>query len=190
MGLLIAVAAAFVIALVALYNRLANMRNIVRAAWSDVDVQLKRRAELIPNLVETAKGYSGFEQQTLESVTLARAGVSANDMSPQERASAEAELGARLQRMLAVVENYPELKASAQFLRLQEELSATETNIANARRYYNAAVRDYNTLVESFPSALVAAIFAYRKAEFFELDSPDEAVAPNARMSQDSEGSE
>lgn len=190
MGVIIVVAAALVIGFVVLYNRLANLRNIVRAAWSDVDVQLKRRAELIPNLVETAKGYSGFEQQTLESVTRARAAVSANDMSPQERASAEAELGTRLQRLLAVVENYPELKASAQFLRLQEELSAMETNIANARRYYNAAVRDYNTLVESFPSALVAAVFAYRKAEFFELDSPDEAAAPSATMNRDSEESE
>jgi LemA protein len=187
MGLLIALAGVIIIGLIVLYNRLANLRNIVRAAWSDVDVQLKRRAELIPNLVETAKGYSGFEQQTLESVTRARTAATVSDMTPKQRASAEAELGERLQRMLAVVENYPELKASAQFLRLQEELSATETNIANARRYYNAAVRDYNTLIESFPSAIVATMFGYRKAEFFELDSPDEAVAPKANMRGDEE---
>lgn len=185
MGLIIVIAAALVIGLVVLYNRLANLRNVVRAAWSDVDVQLKRRAELIPNLVETAKGYSGFEQQTLESVTRARTAASAGEMTPKQRASAEAELGERLQRMLAVVENYPELKASAQFLRLQEELSATETNIANARRYYNAAVRDYNTLVESFPSAILANLFGYRKAEFFELDSPAEADAPSASIHGD-----
>lgn len=182
MGLLIVVCAVIVIALVALYNRLANLRNIVRAAWSDVDVQLKRRAELIPNLVETAKGYSGFEQRVLESVTRARTAVSSTTMSPQERASAEAELGSRLNHLLAVVESYPELKASAQFLRLQEELSSTETNIANARRYYNAAVRDFNTMIESFPSGIVALIFGYRKAEFFELNAADEAAAPSASM--------
>ncbi|MER3413009.1 MAG: hypothetical protein C4341_01995 [Armatimonadota bacterium] len=190
MGLVIAAAATVVIALVVSYNRLANMRNVVRAAWSDVDVQLKRRAELISNLVETTKGYSGFEQQTLALVTRARSTVAGSDMSPQERAGAEAKLAARLQQMLAVVENYPELKASAQFLRLQEELSATETNIANARRYYNAAVRDYNTLVESFPSGLMASIFAFRKAEFFELDSAGEAVTPSAMMDGESGGPE
>lgn len=187
MGLLIAIPAILVVVLVAIYNRLANMRNVVRAAWSDVDVQLKRRAELIPNLVETAKGYSGFEQQTLESVTRARAALSDDRMSPQQRASVEAELSSRLRRLLAVVENYPELKASAQFLRLQEELSTTETNIANARRYYNAAVRDYNTLVESFPSGLVASLFGYHKAEFFELDSPDEAETPSVQTNRGAE---
>ncbi|GIV01194.1 MAG: membrane protein [Fimbriimonadales bacterium] len=167
------------------YNSLAKMRNVVRSAWSDVDVQLKRRADLIPNLVETAKGYAGYEQETLESVVAARNRVASGDLSPAERAREETQLASRLSGLLAVVEQYPELKASAQFLRLQEELSQTENNIANARRYYNAAVRDYNTMIESFPTNLFAAVFGFGKQEYFELDSPEEGRPVKADLDRE-----
>jgi LemA protein len=164
------------------YNGLARMRNIVRNAWSDIDVQLRRRADLVPNLVETTKGYSGFERETLESVTRARTEAESGALSPSKRAEKEDALASRILTVLAVVEDYPELKASAQFLRLQEELSETETKIASARQYYNAAVRDYNTMIESFPSSLIAGLFVFRKSEFFSVDSEAERIAPSARM--------
>jgi len=172
-------------AIVFFYNRLTRMRNVVRTAWSDVDVQLKRRADLIPNLVETAKGYAGYEQETLETVVAARNRIADAELTPAQRAREEAELTTRLSGLLAVVEQYPELKASAQFLRLQNELSQTETDIANARRYYNAAVRDYNTMIEMFPSNLFASLFGFAKQEYFELDAPDEGRPVRANLSRE-----
>ena len=162
------------------YNSLAKMGNVVRSAWSDIDVQLKRRANLVPNLVETAQGFSGFEQSVLVEVTRARSETTVQDLSPAARAGTERKLSERITRLLAVVEQYPELKSSAHYLRLQNELSDTENKIANARRYYNAAVRDYNTLVESFPTGTVGAAFAFQIAEFFELEDEEERSVPSA----------
>ncbi|MCH8274382.1 MAG: LemA family protein [Armatimonadetes bacterium] len=179
--LLLAVAL-FLMLLAYAYNALARMRNVVRGAWSDIDVQLKRRADLVPNLVETAKGYAGFEQTVLQEVVRARSGASAGQMGPARRAAAEEELAARIERVIAVVEAYPELKSSAHFMRLQEELSETEDSIANARRYYNAAVRDFGTMLDSFPLGLVGLAFRFRKAEFFSVTDPVERRAPSARM--------
>lgn len=162
----------------AVYNSLARMRNTVRTAWSDIDVYLKRRADLIPALVETTKGYSGFERDTLEAVTRMRSGAADSSLPPGERAKAVEDLESRLISILAVAEQYPELKASANFLKLQQELTDTESLLANARRYYNAAVRDYNTLIHSFPSGLVAAIGGFRPAEFFSIEDDAERHTP------------
>lgn len=162
----------------AVYNSLAKMRNTVRTAWSDIDVYLKRRADLIPALVETTKGYSGFESDTLEAVTRMRSGVADSSLPPGQRAKAVGDLEGRLISILAIAEQYPELKASANFLKLQEELTDTEGLVANARRYYNAAVRDYNTMIHSFPSGLVAALGGFRPAEFFSIEDNAERNAP------------
>lgn len=164
------------------FNSLARMRNVVRNAWSDIDVHLKRRADLIPNLVETTKGYSGFERETLESVMKARNEIASHAYSPAQRAAKEQQIAERVTQIVAVAENYPELKASAQYIRLQQELSDTETNIANARRYYNASVRDLNTMLDSFPLGVVGSLFGFKKAEFFSVESPDQRDAPSAKM--------
>ncbi|HWP30140.1 MAG TPA: LemA family protein [Fimbriimonadales bacterium] len=162
------------------YNSLARIRNIVRNAWADIDVQLKRRADLIPALVETTKGYSGYEREVLERVTEIRSRAERGELGPLERAKQEEELGQRVHSLLAVVENYPELKASAQYMRLQQELSYTENKIADARRYYNAAVRDHNIMLQSFPLGLLAKLFGYKPQEYFETES-DEREAPIAK---------
>lgn len=161
------------------YNSLARMHNVVRNAWSDIDVQLKRRSDLVPNLVETVRGYSGFEESVLRSVTEARQRADLTGLSPLQRAEVESDLARRIFEITAIVENYPDLKASAQYLRLQNELSGTETNIANARRYYNASVRDFNTMLDSFPLGLVGALAGFKRREFFELESVDEREPPS-----------
>ncbi len=162
------------------YNTLTRMRNLVRTAWSDIDVYLRRRADLIPNLVNVARGYSGFERRVLQEVTEARSAVLRGELSPQERASREKALETRITELIAIAENYPELKASVHFANLQTALSETENLIANARRYYNAAVRDYNTLTESFPTNLVAVLFGFKKAQFYAVH--DEDVRKGSRI--------
>jgi len=162
---------------VSLYNRLVQLRNTSESSWSDIDVQLKRRYELIPNLVETVKGYATHEQGTFEKVTEARTRAMAAS-TPGEKSSAEGNLQGVLKTLFAVAEAYPELKANENFLSLQEELSTLEDAIQNARRYYNAVVRDLNTACESFPSVLVASLFGFSKKEYFELDSEAERTAP------------
>jgi LemA protein len=164
------------------YNSLAKLRNIVKNAWADIDVYLKRRADLIPNLVETTKGYSGFERDTLESVTQARTEAIAAGAAPAARAEAENRLAGRVHQLIAIAENYPELKASAQYLRLQEELSEAEDKISYARQYYNAAVRDFNTSIDRFPQSLLASVFGFKRSEFFSLDEPMEREAPRAQL--------
>ncbi len=142
---------------VSLYNRLVKARQMAKEGWSGIDVQLKRRADLVPNLVETVKGYMTHERETLEAVTRMRAQVGAVPAGDVEgRAKAEGLLGQAIGRLLAVAENYPDLKASANFNQLQGELSGLENEIQMARRYYNGAARELNVLVESFPSNLVA----------------------------------
>jgi LemA protein len=137
---------------------------------------------LIPNLVDTTKAYSGFERDTLESVTRARTDALSAGASPQARGAAETTLASRVHQLIAVAEDYPELKASTQYLRLQEELGEAEDKISYARQYYNAAVRDFNTSIDRFPQSLLAAMFGFQRAEFFALDEPDQREVPRAEM--------
>lgn len=160
------------------FNRLVQMRQLTRNAWADVDVFLKRRAQLIPNLVECVRGYASHEQTTLERVMQARGEAAAAGNAIGARSAAERHVGEGLGRLLVLAEQYPELRAASNFLQLQEELVATEKSIASARQYFNACVRDYNTLVESFPTNVIASIGGFRKAEFFELDDAIEREAP------------
>jgi LemA protein len=174
-GLLVAVA----FFVVGLYNTLVRLRNASENAFSDIDVQLKRRHDLIPNLVSTVKGYASHERQTLEDVVAARSRAVDNDNAPPgERAAAEGLLSQALGRLFALAEAYPDLKANQNFLSLQGELSTIEEAIQNARRYYNAVVRDLNTKCETFPSVLVANMFGFVKKEYFELDAATERQAP------------
>jgi LemA protein len=179
---LLAVLGAAVLWAISLYNRLVQLRNGSESAWSDIDVQLKRRWELIPNLVETVKGYAQHERATFEQVTAARS-QAMQATTPAERASAEANLQGVLKSLFAVAEAYPELRANENFLGLQRELSGLEEAIQNARRYYNAVVRDLNTAIESFPANLVAGPLGFSKREYFELDAAEERSAPQVSFS-------
>ena len=170
---LIAAAAVFAISL---YNRLVRLRNGSEGAWSDIDVQLKRRWELIPNLVETVKGYARHEQSTFEQVTAARS-QAMQARTPGEHAAAEGNLQSVLKALFAVAEAYPELRANENFLGLQRELSGLEEAIQNARRYYNAVVRDLNTAIQSFPANVVAGALGFHSREFFEA-APVEREVP------------
>jgi LemA protein len=167
-----------------LFNRLVGLKNRAASAWSDIDVQLKRRHDLVDNLVETVRGYTQHEKQTLEEVTRLRsqADQTRNAGLPAATGAAEAALTARLTSLLAVVEAYPELKASARFLDLQRALTAVENDIQNARRYYNAVVRDLNTRIQSVPDLLIAGPFGFRQREFFQLDDPSEAAVPKVNL--------
>jgi LemA protein len=151
------------------YNSLIRQRNQVREAWSDIDIQLKRRYNLIPNLVETVKAYAKHEREAFDSVTQARAQALSATSLPAH-AQAENELTATLKTLFAVAENYPDLKANANFLELQRELADTENKIQAARRFYNTTVRDYNTTTESFPATLIASSFGFKQEEYFQLD--------------------
>jgi LemA protein len=156
------------------YNRFGSQRNLVQESWRQVDVELKRRHDLIPNLVETVKGYATHEREVFDAVTRARATAAAPGSTPGEQAQQEGVLGMALGRLFAVAEAYPDLKASTNFLEMQRELTETEDRIAAGRRYYNANVRALNTRVESVPSNLVASTFGFHKEEYFEVE--DEAV--------------
>src|SRR6476661_3873573 len=160
------------------YNGLIRLRNRVEEGWRQIDVELKRRHDLIPNLVETVKGYAAHERGTLEEVMRARSAAMSGSPSPAEAAQAEGALSQALGRLIAVAEAYPDLKANQNFLSLQQELSSTEDRIASSRRYYNALVRDLNTKVESVPSNVVANIAGVKRAEYFEAPAT-EAVVPN-----------
>jgi LemA protein len=171
------VLALLVFAGVTLYNRLVGLRNRSENAWSDIDVQLKRRHELIPNLVETVKGYASHEQKTLQGVTEARTRAMQGG-APADRARAEGELSRSIGALFALAEAYPQLRANESFVALQGQLASLEEAIQNARRYYNAIVRDLNTATETFPSNLVANGFGFSRREYFELDSPAEGSVP------------
>jgi len=153
------------------YNALVRIRQQVSESWSGIDTELKRRYDLIPNLVETVKGYAAHERQVLQDVTEARARAHASSGSPEAQAEDEKALVASVDRLLAVAEKYPELKASEHYLGLQKELANTEDRIQAARRFFNANVRDLNTRVEVFPSNLIAQAFGFEKAGFFEVES-------------------
>ncbi|MBI2610158.1 LemA family protein [Candidatus Giovannonibacteria bacterium] len=159
----------FVLWLVAMYNGLVRLRNRAKEAWSDIEVQLKRRYDLIPNLVETVKGYAKHESQAFENVTRARA-EALQGGSLHERAEKENMLSGALKSIFAVAEAYPELKANTNFLELQRELSDTENKIQASRRFYNTNVLELNTRIEMFPSNVVAGTFGFKKEEFFDLD--------------------
>ncbi len=167
------------------FNRLVAMRNRMRGAWADVDTLLKRRADLIPNLVESVRGYMDHEEGTLERVTEARARAASAGAGPENaaaRAEAENALTAGLRQLFAVAEAYPDLKANQNVLDLQRQLGTTESDIASARRYYNAVVRDFNTLRETFPNVLIAGPFGFRPGEFFELADPEQREAPKVDL--------
>ena len=175
---LLALVAGVLLWAVLLYNGLVRMRNMVEEAWSGIDVQLKRRTDLIPNLVSTVKGYAAHEKGTLEEVIRLR-GLAQNAHGVGETAQAQGLLGAALGKLFALAENYPDLKANANFAQLQASLGEIEEQIQLARRYYNGAVRNLNIAVESFPSNLIAGRFGFVKAEFFELENTAERAVPS-----------
>ena len=174
--IVIAVVVVLAIAFIASYNRFVRQRNLVQESWRQVDVELNRRHDLIPNLVETVKGYATQERTVLQAVTEARtAAVTAAQSSASgvaAQAEAENTLGRALNGLFAVAENYPDLKSSQNFLALQQQLAETEDRIAAGRRFYNSNVRALNTRVEAFPSSFIAWMFNFRKADYFEVDDP------------------
>ena len=175
--ILAAVAVVVVLYLIVVFNRLVRQRNVVREGWSGIDVQLRRRTDLVPNLVESVKGYAAHERTVFEEVTQRRArSIAASDVSGQ--AAAENALVGSLGRLMAVAEAYPDLKANQNFLELQKQLSETEDNIQMARRYYNGAVRNLNISIQSFPDVIVARMLGFREEPFFELESRAEAATP------------
>jgi LemA protein len=161
---------------ISIYNKLVAQKNQVHEAWSDIDVQMKRRYDLIPNLVETVKGYAAHEQGTLEKVIAARNAAVADRGDPAHQAQTEGMLQGALKNLFALAESYPELKANQNFLSLQAELSEIEDHIQKSRRYYNGSARDMNNIIEQFPSNLVASRFAFEKAIFFELEESQSAA--------------
>ena len=163
---------------IAQYNRLVALRNLVQEAWKQIDVELQRRHDLIPNLVETVKGYAKHEKGTFEEVTKARAAAAGPSSGPAAQAASENFLTQALGKLFAVVENYPELKADKNFQQLQAELTNTEDRIAAGRRFYNANVRELNTKIETFPTNIIAGMFGFHKEEYFETVDPAARTAP------------
>lgn len=171
--IVIAVVAIVAFAVIGVYNGLIQLKNKVDEAWSDIDTQLKRRYDLIPNMVETVKGYAKHESKTLEAVTQAR-NMAMSAKSPEERIQAENALSGTLKTLFAVAENYPDLKANQNFMDLQATLKEIEEKLQLSRRYYNATVRDFNTKVEIFPNNIVAGIFHFARRKFFEIENQEE----------------
>jgi LemA protein len=166
-----------------LYNRLVSMRQRVNSAYSDVNVQLERRHDLIPNLVETVKGYATHERTVFDEVTRARANaVAAGGQAPAQRAEAENVLTGALRSLFAVAENYPQLQAVQQFKELSSNLTSTEDNIQFARRFYNAQVRDYNTALQTLPTVLIAGMLGFKESQYFELAAPGDSAVPQVKF--------
>jgi LemA protein len=180
--IVIGVAVLLAIVFVGIYNTLVRLKKQVENAWSQIDVQLKRRHDLIPNLVETAKGYMKHEKETLENITSAR-NLAVNAQGAGDSAKAESGLQQALSNFFVVVENYPDLKANQNFLSLQEELTSTENKIGFARQFYNDCVMRYNTKTEVIPSNIVAGIGGFKQAEFFEIDEPADKEVPKVDFS-------
>lgn len=168
--ILLAIVAAIGIWLMSVYNGLVKLRNMMQEGWSGIDVQLKRRFDLIPNLIETVKGYASHEKETLQNVTLARSAVSSAGNDPEARLQAENALTGTLRTLFAVAESYPDLKANQNFINLQDQLSTIEDAIQMARRYYNGTVRNYNTMIQRFPAVLIARQLGFNEAPFFEAE--------------------
>jgi LemA protein len=167
------------------YNRFVSQKQLIKDAWANIDTELKRRYDLIPNLVETVKGYAGHEREVFENVTRARAMATSATGSPAEQAAAEGPFVAAMRQLFAVAENYPDLKANQNFLALQQELSNTEDRLQTARRFYNSNVRDYNRRVQSFPSSMIANSFHFAPADFFEIDDViRQAGAPQVNFTE------
>ena len=167
---------------IGMYNSLVSGRNHVRESWSGIDTELKRRYDLIPNLVEIVKGYARHEREVLERVVQARTTAVASSGSPEAQAKDENQLVGALKQLFAVAEAYPDLKASQNFLALQQQLAETEDRIQASRRFYNANVRDYNNRCQMFPTSLLAGMFKFEPAEFFEIDSAIERAAPKVDL--------
>ena len=165
--------------LVGMYNKLVRLRQNVREAWSAIDTELRRRYDLIPNLVETVKGYASHEKETLENVIRARNAAMSNTGSPEEQAATETQLTGALRQVFALSEAYPDLKANTNFNQLQAQLEETENRLGQSRRFYNANVRELNTATETFPSVLIANAFGFKGEEYFEVEE-EEARAPVA----------
>jgi len=174
-----------IVIIASVYNSLVGARNQTKNAWAQIDVQLKRRYDLIPNLVETVKGYMEHERGTLEAVTSARnLAQSLSNAGVAERAKAEGELGGALSRLLAVVENYPTLKANENFMGLQEELTSTENKISFARQFYNDTVLKFNNMIQMFPSNIIASMGGFKEGEFFEVKVEAEREAPKVSFAK------
>lgn len=171
-----------VIWLIVNYNRFVRVRQHMKESWSDIDVEMKRRYELVPNLVETVKGYAAHEKAVLEEVVALRNRAMASHGSAAEQAVDESALQIGMKHLFAVVENYPQLKADTHFLALQKELANTEDRIAAARRFFNGNVRDLNNLCQQFPTNLLASIFNFKPADYFELTSDAERVVPRVEL--------
>lgn len=180
--LILAIVIVVGIAVVVSYNRFVRQRNLVEESWRQIDVELHRRYDLIPNLVESVKGYAAHERGTFEAVTAARAAASTPGSTPAEQAQQENLLTGALRQLFAVAEAYPQLRASEQFTQLQTQLTETEDRIAAGRRFYNGNVRAMNTRVESFPSSIVANLFGFKRAEYFEADDPTVRSAPQVNF--------
>jgi len=182
--IIIGIVVILIFVFIGIYNGLVRTRNQVKNAWAQIDVQLKRRHDLIPNLVETVKGYMKYERETLEAVTKARNyAQQVSSASAGERSKAEGELSSALTRLLAVAENYPDLKANQNFLALQEELTSTENKTSFARQFYNDAVLNYNNQVQTFPANIVAGMSGFKTGEFFEVTAEAEREAPKVSFS-------
>jgi len=177
MLIVLGIIALLVVVVIAMYNGLVRLRVQCDNAWSDIDVQLKRRYDLIPNLVETVKGYAAHEKGTLEGVVSAR-NRAMTAQGPSEKAQAEGVLTAALRQVFALAEAYPQLRAVESFTQLQQTLNQIEDSVQNARRYYNAVVRDLNTKIAQFPSNLIAGMFNFKPREFFEVSAPAERELP------------
>jgi LemA protein len=185
--IILAVVATALVYAIVVFNRLVRTRQMANEAWSGIDVQLKRRSELVPNLVETVKGYAAHERKLLEEITVLRGQAHAlpgDDVA--HRAQAEGALSIALGRLIALAENYPDLKASRNFLELQQELAHLENEIQMARRYYNGAVRNQNVLVQSFPSNLIAGMFGLGTRDYFELSAEAERAVPQVALGKQS----
>jgi LemA protein len=181
LGIIVIVALGAVVS----YNRFVSQKQLIKDAWANIDTELRRRYDLIPNLVETVKGYASHEREVFENVTKARAAATAATGSPAEQAAAEGPFVAAMRQLFAVAENYPQLKANENFLALQQELANTEDRLQTSRRFYNSNVRDYNRRVQAFPSSLIANSFHFAPAEFFEVEeSIREAGAPQVNFTQ------
>ena len=184
---ILAVVFLLLLAFIASYNRFVRQRNLVQESWRQIDVELKRRHDLIPNLVETVRGYATQERTVLQAVTDARASamqtMQTSTSGVAAQAQAETQLGRALGNLFAVAENYPDLKSSQNFLALQQQLAETEDRIAAGRRFYNNNVRALNTRVEAFPSSIIAGMFGFTKADYFEVDDPAERAPVNVDFS-------
>ena len=183
-GLIIVLAVLFlvIVAIMTTYNRLIRLRNQMKNSWSQIDVQLKRRHDLIPNLIETAKGYMTHERDTLENITKAR-NLATQASGVGEKAKAEGDLNRALGNFFLVVENYPDLKANQNFLSLQEELTSTENKIGFSRQFYNDQVLHLNNKIQMFPSNIIAGMFGFKQEEFFEIEDAGERAVPKVSFS-------